>query len=123
MEGSTTRSLKRHVLDLPCRLTRDEQLERGHQLAGTLDEIRTEDSRQEMLKKEMKSATASLEARRDKLAAIVRNGEEYREVPVEDVADYGKGRFMRYRQDTGEIVTERALTDEERQLELKPVGA
>ena len=113
-----TRVLKTHSLELPCKLTRDEELDRGHQLASTLEDIRNEDSRHEMLKKEMKSAMAALEARRDKLASIVNRGEEYRETPVEDVADYKRGRLMRYRQDAGEIVMERALTDEERQLEM-----
>ena len=115
MTETATRTLKRTVQTLPCKLTTDEQLERGRQLAGVLEDMHSEDSAQEEQKRAMKSRVAALEAERDRLQLVVSRGQEPRDVETEDVADYKSGRVYRIRMDTRQIVFERALTDEERQ--------
>jgi hypothetical protein len=66
----------------------------------------------------MKSAMAALEARRDALASQVRRREEHRQVEVEEVTDYAAGTFTRTRLDTGLVIFERPLTNDERQIAL-----
>lgn len=105
-------------LDLPCRLTDPELIERGQRLAETLENIKAEDSRQEMLKREMKSQAAALEAKRDALVLVVARREELRRIEFEDVIAWHLNVVRRVRKDTGEIVTERFITKEERQQRL-----
>lgn len=104
---------------LSCVLTDDELRERGEQLAKAIEDIATEQKNQESIKAEMKSSIATLEARRDALAAQVRRKAELRQVEVEEVTDYVSGRFSRSRLDTGEVIHERPLTNDERQASLE----
>lgn len=110
------RVLKKLTVPLPCKLTDEEFRDRASQLAATLEDLNAEESRQEMLKREMKSAVAQLEARRDQLALTVSRCSELRQVEVEDRA---VGELVeRTRLDTMEVIHTRALTDDERQLPL-----
>ena len=109
------RTLKEY---LPCALTPDEKIEKGHALASTLENIRAEESRAEMLKQSLKSAMSSLEAKRDELALIVSRGSEIREIEVEERSDTGRLVVYRVRMDTSEIIHERSMTPEERQQQL-----
>jgi hypothetical protein len=100
-----------------CRLNDDEFRDRASQLAATLEDLGAEESRQEMLKREMKSAPAVIEARRDQLGLVVSRCSELRPVEVEDRVN-GSDTVERIRMDTGEVIHARPLADGERQLPL-----
>lgn len=101
--------------DLFVKLTPEEQVARGKALAQTLNDIASEQSRQDSLKATMKSEMARLEAERDRLSLVVGRGEELRPVEVDEIRNLFKGVFQRIRKDNGEVIQERTLTPEERQ--------
>lgn len=122
-----TAILSRHTEQLTCQLTHDEHRQRGVELADCLGKIGKEQSRQDSIKASMKSDMAALEAKRDRLSYEVQRGEELRDVEVEETADFKLGKVFRIRTDTGEVMGERKLLEEERQTSLpgtgQPVGA
>lgn len=103
---------------LSCVLTDAEMLDRGRQLAESLQDIREEEDRQATAKKEMKDTLESLQKEADRLSAIVRDGREDRTVAVR--IDHDEARLMvhKTRLDTGELIASRAMTEEERQRAL-----
>ena len=52
------------------------------------------------------------------LAAHVRNKYEYRDVECDVIPDFKSGVVVTVRNDTGEVIDERPMTAEERQLKL-----
>jgi len=115
---ANVRLIERCEKELMITLSDVEQVSRGKQLAKVLSEIRNEDGRHQMMKASMKSAMTALEAERDKLSLIVSSGEELRMIQCEDRANFDTGSFERVRIDTQEIVYERPLSTQERQLEI-----
>lgn len=114
------RKLKDRTEHVAVKLTVAEQVRRGQELGSTLEDISAENGRHEMLKREMKSAMAALEAKRDRLTLIVTRGEDTREVAVQDMADDVREKVVTMVVETGEIISERPIRPEERQLELSP---
>ena len=104
---------------LSCPLTTDQKVEKGKALSEVLENIRSEESRADMVKASLKSALAALESKRDELCVIVSRGAEVREIEVEERADTTTLRVYRVRMDTGEVTHERPMTPEERQQQLK----
>jgi hypothetical protein len=119
--GQPIAILSRKTVPLSTSLTDEEQRDRGRQLARTIEDHRTEESRQEGMKREMKFVLAGLEAERDRLSAIVSRGEEMRDVEVEERADYDAGEYVRQRMDTLDILERRKLRENERQVPLEGV--
>jgi hypothetical protein len=119
--GQPIAILSRKTVPLSTSLTDEEQRDRGRQLARTIEDHRTEESRQEGMKREMKFVLAGLEAERDRLSAIVSRGEELRDVEVEERADYSIAEYVRQRMDTGEVLERRKLRENERQVPLEGV--
>ena len=113
--------LKTATAQLACKLTDEEQRDRGRQLAAVLGDIQSEESRHDMLKAEMKSAMAALESKRDLLQLQVSRGEETREIKVEDRAFYTEGKVRRVRLDTEETISEREIRPEEQQAKMSLV--
>lgn len=105
---------------LSCRLTHDELREFGGELAGVLEEIGNQTSREESIKKELKAKMAGLEARRDEIASIVRRREQLRSVETVWERNYAAGFARKLRLDTGEITVTRQLREDERQPKLLP---
>ena len=60
-----------------------------------------------------------LEARRSELASLLMRKEEHRIVKVERVLDLDAQVYRETRLDTGEEIKRRAITDEERQMEIE----
>lgn len=116
---STSRILKRVMETLVCSLSANEQRERGKALAGVLADIKNEQARHDMLKAEMKSSMAALESKRDVLQLVVSRGEEYREVEVEHRTNDAKLTVERVRMDTGEVIADRPMNEEEKQEKLR----
>lgn len=106
---------------LMCRLTRQEHLDRGQSLASTIHAIGDEERRQKEAKERMKEAMTGLEEEAGRLARIVQEGQEERQVRVRFEFDYDKGRVTVIREDTGEEVESRSMNDTERQMTLPAV--
>ena len=67
---------------------------------------------------ELNSDVKAAEARETKLANIVATRTERREVTVEVKYDYELSRVIRSRTDTGEVISDREMTSDEKQQEL-----
>lgn len=106
------------VRSLPCRLTDEELLKKGGELAATVQDISSEESRQQDIKSQLKAKLTELEARRCNLAITVSRKEEHRDVEVDIYHDYQRAVVEDVRRDTGEVVSRRVMQDEERQRGL-----
>lgn len=105
---------------LSVRLTDDEQRALGHDLAGVLEEISNQLSREESIKKELKARMAGLEAQRDELATVVRRREQLRPIECVWERNYRDAIARKVRLDSGEIIASRPLREDERQPKLLP---
>lgn len=103
---------------LPVRLSEQELRERGDQLASITQDVTTEQQRQADTKAQMKARLTELEARRTQLAITISRRAEDREVLVTLRLDYRAGRASEVRNDTGEEILTRQITDAERQRHL-----
>lgn len=103
---------------LPCRLTVGEQIEHSRHLARMLDDLDAMDDDHSAQKLAMKEERANLEAAIRSTRRLVASSKEERLVEVEDRNDYATNKVFRVRMDTSEIVRERAMTMEERQVGL-----
>lgn len=99
-------------------LTEIEFHARAHRLAMIHDEISDEKGEQSKAKAAMKDRLSALEGERAKLSAIVRDRKEVRTVDVLLEADFSEGLVREVRCDTNEIVNERPITPDERQVPL-----
>lgn len=113
------------VRSLPCRLTDEELLKAGSDLATAVQDIAAEENRQVDLKATMKAKLAEIEARRTQIAIKVSRKEEYRDVEVDIWHDYQRTVVQEIRRDTGEILGTRVMSDSERQqhLPMEPATA
>jgi vacuolar-type H+-ATPase subunit I/STV1 len=101
-----------------CVLTGDEIVERSREMAQLMSEIASDEADLKAVVQEFKSRIAGKEARLGTLARNVQNGFEFRTVQCSRHFNYAIGRVEEFRSDTGERVSQRAMTDEERQQEL-----
>ena len=113
---------KKSTQRIAVKLTDRELLDYGKALAQSENDIRSEREQQDAMRAGMKETLQRIESRRMMLAGLVSSGEEYREIDCDDVFDYDTGRVTRHRLDTGEVVIERPMTDEERQRSIALVG-
>ena len=103
---------------LACLLTANELREAGHDLATVVQDIAGEVDRQVDIKAQMKARLAELEAKKSQLAIKVSRREEHRDVEVTIATCYDDGVEIRTRTDSGEVISTRALRDDERQPRL-----
>lgn len=111
-------SIKKAVRNLPCRLTGDELLIRADELSVVVQETNGEEVRQADVKAQMKARLTELDARKTRLAITIGRKEEYRDVEVELVADIQAQTTTIYRQDTGEAIETRPMSEQEKQAAL-----
>lgn len=104
-----------------CSLTDQELVDRARSLAAAGRDIDNEDASQSSIKSQMRSKLKLLHAQRNVLNDVVASSSEYREVSVVESHDYNTGIIKRTRIDTGEIIEEREMVDEERQMPLMSV--
>ena len=105
---------------LPCKLTDDELKDKSRELATTVQEIASEETRQKNIKDQLKATMSELESRQTRLAGEVARGEIYREVDVEYRIDTKGETVQEVRLDTKAVIVSRQARDEERQLVLMP---
>lgn len=110
--------LNNYELDLPVAMEdtsrlRDAQKmsELIHRRACMLEELADR-------RKETHEVTKEIEAEIEKLAERVRTGYEMKSVPVQEVADFDSGKIEVFRQDSGDMVSQREMSDDERQRNL-----
>jgi len=113
------RKLEPRTKLLRCKLTRDELIKFGGELAQSLQDIVTETALQASMKQSMKAALSSLEAKSSELSTKVARGEELRDVEVEPRLDFKTGIYYEIRGDTGEKISQRTITEDERQENLE----
>lgn len=104
---------------LSVKLTKEELLEKGDEMASVNELIQTETEDQATLKQEMKARISELEGRRNKLSALISRKSELRLVDVEPVLNFEAGMYSETRLDTGEVIFERKLNEEELQVKMR----
>lgn len=113
---TATRTKLEQPIDLPCHLGEPDKLSMGKRLADVLRE-------QDRLSLERKAAMDGFKQRASLLAeeahqlsGAVSKGYVVRPIECEEMRDYASGRVSTVRLDTGEVLNERAMTTDERQL-------
>lgn len=104
--------------ELTCDLTEDEWRNRAKDLASAHQEAEAQEERKKSITAELNADLKIAKAKESKLAGIVATRSERREVTVELKYDYEQGRVIRTRTDTNEVISDREMTDNERQAEL-----
>lgn len=119
MKRATTNEkvLMRVTERLPVKLEQDELLDFGQRLAEVDSEIQSHNLHCEAVKKDLKAKETELESKRSRLAGIVRNKAEHRDVECVVLAYFDTNRVRTIREDTGKVVpgSERAMHPDERQ--------
>ena len=115
----SVRKLEPRTKLLRCELTKDERLTYGEELAQVRQDIVTEEGLQVSMKAQLKSRLVALEAKSLELSTKVARGEELRDVEVKPQLDFKAGEYCEIRTDTGEEISSRPVTDEERQENLE----
>ena len=106
------------TMALECTLTQDEQIDRSKKLARKLSEGEALEAELDTFKTDMKRRMKKVTAEVSELRQAIQTGSEVRAVRVIEEFDYVRGKAIVTRCDTGEVVIERELTDEERQTRL-----
>lgn len=110
--------VRRFTDQLPVSLTDEERLEFADRLAEANQAVENAEANRRSSMQMHSSEIKIAQARREKLNGIVASKTEYRDVVVEERWDYDNDRYTRTRTDTGQIISERRLSDKEKQLDL-----
>ena len=103
---------------LPVVLTDIELLDLGQKLAEKHREGRMEEDDQKEAKSAMKERLEGIENEINRLAGLIRERREYRQVEVHEVKDFSRSMVDTLRDDTGELVRTRPMTSEDRTVSL-----
>ena len=113
------------TMPLPVKLEEKEVALRAQELASAEAELGDAEARLESFveaakgtKKGIETEIADFRAEVGRLARIVRDRAEKREVPIMEEPDYEAGAVNTYRTDTNEVVATRGMSPEERQQSL-----
>ncbi len=104
---------------LRCQLTQPELLAAGEKLADLLDNLHCTVSERENVTKQYKAKEAELEAQIETQQLLVRNKSEIRTIDCVNVLDYTAVKCIVTRLDTGEVIVDRKLTEDEKQSTLE----
>ncbi len=96
-------------------LTTDELQEIGKRMAKALLDLADAQDELKSVQGQIKSRITIAEATAKQCAEKVRSGYEYRQTPCIAIYDYDAARVKYVREDTGELLSERSMTDDERQ--------
>jgi hypothetical protein len=108
-------------MNLPVKLTEQELIIKGNELSVGVQELAEVELRKKTAMSGFKDEIDSTSERIERLAKIVREGKEYREVEVTDRRNEDRMTMDTIRLDNGEIVSYRELKGHERNLALFPV--
>lgn len=104
--------------ELSCELNDVEWASKARELADAHNEVNRQEQRKKDVVKELGHDVSMAKTKESKLADIVATRREQRDVTVEVRYDYDLGKVTRTRTDTDEVISEREMTDQERQQEL-----
>lgn len=115
-------AVKKNVFhELKCILTPKEFTERSKALAAAHVEKSRVESALADFKAHNKEQMTRIENEISSLARVIDSESEYRTVECEQTPDFASGTMETYRMDTGERITIRDLTEDEKQARL-PLG-
>ena len=103
---------------LKCQLTEKEKTELSAKIAKAISDRASAEAKLKEVSASIKAQIAQLDAEISEKALQINNGYEYRNVECRMDKDYRLGSVTITRLDTGEVIRERPMTAEERQLEL-----
>ena len=103
---------------LKCQLTEKEKTELSAQIAKAISDRASAEAKLKEVSASIKAQIAQLDAEISEKALQINNGYEYRNVECRMDKDYRLGSVTITRLDTGEVIRERPMTAEERQMEL-----
>lgn len=103
---------------LPVQLSNDEIRLKGQDLSRKLQELEDVDEARKEAMRDYKDRIDALKGESRRLAHIVTEGKEPREVPCETVRNDDNGTIELVRLDTVEVIDSRPMTPEERQRPL-----
>jgi hypothetical protein len=101
-----------------CRLTEEELIDRGNQLAVAIDGQKAVETKKKQLMEQIKTETEVANHKVWMLKQVVLDKAESRTIEVEAIADHLSSRVNIIRTDTGEVVGSREMRSEERQQPL-----
>lgn len=103
---------------LKCVLTADEIEQRTENLIAAIDRHKAARADGKSAAAQYKSLMETAEADTDRLTNVVRDRTEYRQIQCVTTSDWETLRVITVREDTGEIVEERDMRQDERQMPL-----
>ena len=103
---------------LKCKLTEAEIRDAGDTLARNLDELEVLEDKLKEVKADFKAQIEAKEAAARVQKNLVRNKYDYRQTPCTMVLDYTEQTVKVTRDDTKEVVTERKMLAEEKQMDM-----
>jgi hypothetical protein len=103
---------------LKCQLTEKEKTELSAKIAKAISDRASAEAKLKEVSASIKAQIAQLDAEISEKALQINNGYEYRNVECRMDKDYRLGSVSITRIDTGEVIRERPMTAEERQMEL-----
>ena len=112
-----TKTLK-VVKELRCALTDEELLARGQALARALEQMQKREADGKAFAANVKSDIEQYKKEGLRLTSHIAEKSEWRPVECNEVHDFKEGTVSLIRLDTGEVISERRMWDEERQDEL-----
>lgn len=104
--------------ELSCELNDVEWQNRARELADAHKEVAIQEQRKKDIVKELGHDVSMAKTKESKLADTVATKRELRDVTVQVKYDYELGTVEKTRTDTGEVISTREMTDQERQAEL-----
>lgn len=104
--------------DLICDLTREEVEERASKAAELVQKRDLKQADFDSQRKYWKNQIEEIEVEIRSVSSEVRSKKTSRQIVCERICDYTSGRVREVRTDTGEALSDRAMTDAERQREL-----
>lgn len=111
--------IEKFTRNLRVTLKEGEVVERAKRSAFLLGEIQQKESERDAAKKQANAQIEELGAEMHRLSLEVRDGAAYRDVPCTRHYVYRVGIVEERRSDTNELLTDRPMTERERQLELE----
>ena len=116
--GATKKILATKTAQLKVLLTEPEKKAVGEKLAQAEGELRDHTAKSKDIAAELKAKKETIDNALRSLGQVARNGYEYRPVPVRVEADFREGKVYEIREDSGEVVGERAVTEHDRQASI-----
>lgn len=101
-----------------CMLTKEEKLDYGQAMADAQAERTALEGQLTSVKKEYQGKIDAATATAERLGGIIRSGYEFRTTDCEQVMNWSDKTVKVIRLDTGEVVSSRRMTEEEKQMPL-----